>query len=233
MLRFFKLIKKSKVNKTGSNLNRRNPITIQRRNNLEPNHSDINQREIIRTGAQFNRTNQQKNISDPLMAHALTERQQPREEPTIGNAILQLAREKLLSEQHGHWQNEAPDNLNKEARMIHSLSLFAPKRKELYSPCYVTNMKNIYNIYKELYETLESKRSRPCMASLAQNEQTSGGYKQDEHIELSLKEVRELLNIPNNKQITLLNLVVNAQKNTNSSILLHMIQNLMVHTLCE
>jgi hypothetical protein len=92
---------------------------------------------------------------------------------------------------------------------------------------YIVRMKMVYLVYKECHEHLEANQQRCTVEQAAAKDQLSGGYKVDAHQMCTIFDVKSELHIKG--ELSLLNLVVNAAKNTNSALLLHMIQDLITH----
>ncbi|KTD19075.1 Uncharacterised protein [Legionella lansingensis] len=130
--------------------------------------------------------------------------------------------------------NTRPENAENQDSTRQMEKRFASKSREsLISKDYVASMKIVYCVYKECYEVLESRKKSPGMDTLAADDQIKGNYKVDDHREHTLEEVREKLDLPNRNRIMLLNLVVDAEKNTNSTVLLHQIKSLFAHPACD
>jgi hypothetical protein len=120
------------------------------------------------------------------------------------------------------------DEDHESAGFIHKM-LSGQSRTPLASRDYIENMKATYKAYEDCYHHLELVEKAPGVNTIAHNNQLSGGYKPDMHEETTLFNVRKALAVPDYRSLTLLNLVVDPDKNINSSILLHMLKDLFTH----
>lgn len=116
-----------------------------------------------------------------------------------------------------------------EAEAKKEVETTTSKEDTTYAPrveSYIGNIRQIYVVYKDILTTLESKGlidKSPDMATLAQQNQVSGEYQVDEFTNCDLQELRMQ---SGRAGMTLLNVVVNAESNINSSLSLLMIKEL-------
>jgi hypothetical protein len=120
------------------------------------------------------------------------------------------------------------DENQESAGVIHKM-LSEKSMKALASQEYIENIKAAYKIYEDCYNHLELAEKAPDIGTMAHNNQLSGGYKPDMHEEATLFNVRKALEVPDHRSLTLLNLVIDPDKNINSTILLHMLKDLLTH----